>query len=43
VAEGSAAQPNLAIPLLLRLPVAVVLVVWGARTNRRWTVPAAAT
>jgi len=42
VAEGSAAQPNLAIPLLLRLPVAVVLVVWGARTNRRWTVPAAA-
>jgi hypothetical protein len=43
VAEGSAAQPNLAIPLLLRLPVAVILLVWGARTNRRWTVPAAAT
>ena len=29
------------IPLVLRLPVAVVLVVWGARTDRRWTVPVA--
>jgi hypothetical protein len=35
-------QPQLAIPLLLRLPVAALLVIWGARTNRRWTVPAAA-
>jgi Glycosyltransferase family 87 len=30
------------IPLLVRLPAAVVLVVWGARSNRRWTVPIAA-
>jgi hypothetical protein len=29
------------IPLLVRLPVAIVLVVWGARTDRRWTVPVA--
>jgi hypothetical protein len=32
----------LAIPLLLRLPAAALLVIWGARTNRPWTVPAAA-
>ena len=27
----------------LRLPAAALLVTWGALTNRRWTVPAAAT
>jgi hypothetical protein len=31
------------IPLLLRLPVAAVLVIWGARTDRPWTVGVAAT
>jgi hypothetical protein len=41
--DHSAQQPQLPIPLLIRLPAAVVLVVWGARTDRRWTVPAAAT
>jgi hypothetical protein len=30
------------IPFLVRFPAAVVLVVWGARSNRRWTVPVAA-
>jgi hypothetical protein len=30
------------IPFVARFPVAVVLVVWGARTNRRWTVPVSA-
>ena len=30
------------IPFLFRLPFALVLVVWGARTNRRWAVPIAA-
>jgi hypothetical protein len=30
------------IPLVVRLPVAVAVVLWGARTNRRWTVPVAA-
>lgn len=29
------------IPFLVRLPFAVALVVWGARTDRRWTVPVA--
>ena len=29
------------IPLLIRLPAAVILVIWGARTNRPWTVPTA--
>ena len=26
----------------LRVPLAVILITWGARSNRRWTVPAAA-
>lgn len=30
------------IPFLVRLPVAVAIVAWGAQTNRRWTVPVAA-
>jgi hypothetical protein len=30
------------VPLWLRLPAAVAIVVWGARTDRRWTVPVAA-
>lgn len=34
----SAALP---IPFLVRLPFAVAIVVWGARTDRRWTVPVA--
>ena len=29
------------IPFVVRLPFAVALVVWGARTNRRWTIPVA--
>lgn len=35
-------QPAIPIPLWVRLPAAAALVVWGARTNRRWTVPASA-
>lgn len=30
-----------AIPLVIRLPAAVALVIWGARTDRPWTVPTA--
>lgn len=30
-------------PLLFRLPIAAVLVIWGARTDRPWTVALAAT
>ena len=37
------AQFQIPIPLWIRLPAAAVLVVWGARTDRRWTVPVAAT
>jgi hypothetical protein len=36
------AMTALPIPLLWRLPFAIALVIWGARTNRRWTVPLAA-
>ncbi|MGH2512724.1 MAG: glycosyltransferase 87 family protein [Candidatus Limnocylindrales bacterium] len=32
----------LPVPLWLRLPIAVLVVVWGARTDRRWAVPVAA-
>ena len=34
---------ELAIPIWVRLPPAIVIVVWGALTGRRWTVPVAAT
>ena len=30
------------LPLLVRLPAAALLVIWGARTNRPWTLPTAA-
>jgi len=33
---------SIPIPLLVRLPFAIALVVWGARTDRRWTVLVAA-
>jgi len=29
------------IPFLVRLPIGIAIIVWGARTNRRWTVPVA--
>lgn len=35
-------QPQIEIPLLLRLPAAALLVAWGGLTNRKWTVPVAA-
>ena len=31
----------IAVPLLIRLAAAILLVLWGARTNRAWTVPIA--
>ncbi len=43
-ASGAALnQFALPLPLYLRLPLAVALVAWGGRTDRRWTVPVAAT
>jgi hypothetical protein len=35
-------QPQIPIPLWLRLPAAALVVAWGARTNRKWTVPLSA-
>ena len=35
-------QPYIPIPLFVRLPIAAVLVMWGARTDHKWTVPVAA-
>ena len=32
---------SLPVPLWIRLPIAIAVVVWGARTDRRWTVPVA--
>jgi hypothetical protein len=47
LATGSGAapvlQPQVPVPLWVRLPVALAVVAWGARTDRRWTVPVAAT
>jgi hypothetical protein len=37
------AQAQVPIPLLVRIPVAAVVVTWGALTDRRWTVPVAVT
>jgi hypothetical protein len=36
-------QFSLPLPLWVRVPVALLVVAWGARTDRRWTVPVAAT
>ncbi len=38
---GLSGSTSVAVPLALRFPVAVVIVAWGARTDRRWTVPVA--
>ena len=40
---GSVGQFNLSLPLWMRVPAAAALVAWGGLTNRRWTVPVAAT
>jgi hypothetical protein len=43
VSSDAGGQANLAIPLVIRLPIALLVVAWGARTDRRWTIPIAAT
>ena len=41
-AEGKGGTwASVPIPLWIRLPAAIAIVVWGARTDRRWTVPVA--
>ncbi|MDO8484242.1 MAG: hypothetical protein Q7S35_04785 [Candidatus Limnocylindrales bacterium] len=37
-----AAGIPLIVPLAWRLPVAAAVVIWGARTDRRWTLPVGA-
>ena len=42
--QGPVSDPNLIyvpIPLLVRAPVALAVIAWGAWTNRRWTIPVA--
>jgi hypothetical protein len=45
--RASGAAPELggplAIPLLIRVPAAAVLIAWGGWTDRKWTVPIGAT
>jgi len=42
VGKTSGTWAALPVPLWFRLPIAVAVVAWGARTNRRWAVPVAA-
>ncbi len=42
VTGGPVQQFYVAVPLAFRLPMAVVLVAWGARTDRTWVLPAGA-
>jgi hypothetical protein len=39
VSPSTGAAYVVPLPLVLRLPAAVLLVIWGARTNRAWTLP----
>lgn len=41
-AAGPVGQFYLPIPLIVRLPLAAILVAWGARTDQRWVLPAGA-
>lgn len=41
-ASAASPQPTVPIPFLVRVAMSSALIVWGARTNRRWTVPIAA-
>jgi hypothetical protein len=39
---GTTSQSSVPVPLWLRLIIAAAIVIWGARTNRQWTVAVAA-
>jgi glycosyl transferase family 87 len=44
--QGPVSDPNLVyvpVPLLIRAPVALAAIAWGAWTDRRWTIPVAMT
>ncbi len=38
---GQTATGSLGVPLAIRLLIAVAIIVWGARSNRRWVLPIA--
>jgi hypothetical protein len=38
-ATATSPEPLVPIPFLIRFPMSVALITWGALTNRRWTVP----
>ena len=40
--QGTTSQSSVAVPLWMRLIIAAAIVIWGARTDRRWTVAVAA-
>ena len=40
---GQVPQAQVPIPLVIRLPAAAIVVIWGALTDRRWAVPVAVT
>jgi hypothetical protein len=42
VAGGPVQQFYVGVPLVIRLPLAAILVAWGARTDRTWVLPAGA-
>jgi hypothetical protein len=42
VSAAATPAPSIPIPLLPRLPLAALVVIWGARTDRRWAVPVGA-
>ena len=39
--QGTTSQSSVPVPLWLRLIIAAAVVIWGARTDRRWTVAVA--
>jgi hypothetical protein len=40
-ADAASPVPVVPIPFIVRFPMSVALIAWGARTDRRWTVPIA--
>ncbi len=42
VANGPSQQFYIGVPLVVRLPLAALLVAWGARTDRTWVLPVGA-
>jgi hypothetical protein len=42
-ADGTPGGPSVPVPLPIRLAIAAVIVIWGARTDRPWTVAVAST